>query len=397
MSQLYVSCKSGTDGAGKFMKNDGFLPRNEYEMCGFFEDLLFIKTEKFSPELGPESEEFKLKLTDKDAALLDKTGVLNRIFRRWFQLTWLYEGESKHFKGATPRQELTELYPDLENGRDFISVKLAKSGEQWKVAPCYFSKKWLEEEKNVFEFGLKNLKNRKNEFVEPQLDCEFEVFIDWLSRAEKVAKKIRPERMKFENEFIKYLMLFLETTPSNIILNCRIDTDLTKEKFGKASFNLKEYIFYLFGNQGRGKDDYWDIDEVFSNCWDILKEADKSLISYRDVIDIGNRIQKIGGNKSFKKSAEVLYRLGVAFDRYFLFPLDRYFGGMEVVWTDKQAFFNELAITIKLLKKNLKIERDFEAEKRFLDIGDIAYDIRYIWFAPSTSFRFLDSIYRYFD
>jgi len=378
------------------MENDDFLPRNEYEMCGFFEDLLFMKIEKFSPELGSESEKLKLRLTDKDTTLLDKTGILNRIFRRWFQTTWLYEGESKHFKGATPRQELARLYPDLENGWDFMSVKLINNNKGWNIAPCYFSKKWLEEEKNVFEFGLKNLKNHKNEFVEPQLDCEFEVFIDWLSRAEKVAGKINP-KMKFDNDFVKYLMLFFETIPSNIILNCRIDPDFTKEKFGKASFNLREYIFYLFKNQGRGKDDYWDIDDVFFNCWDILRGADKSLISYGDVIDIGNRVQKIRANKSFKKSAEVLYRLGVAFDRYFLFPLDRYFGGMEVVWSDTQSFLNELAITINLLKNNLSIERDFKSERKFLDIGDIAYDIRYIWFAPSTSFRFLDSIYRYFD
>ncbi|MBU0476833.1 hypothetical protein KKB68_02410 [Patescibacteria group bacterium] len=383
-----------TGQGNKMMENDDFLPRNEYEMCGFFEDLLFIKTEKFLPEIGPESEELKLKLTDKDAALLDKAGVLNRIFRRWFQTTWLYEGESKHFKGATPRQELTELYPDLENGWDFMSVKLTKSSEQWKVAPRYFSKKWLEEEKNVFEYGLKNLKDRKEGFVEPQLDCEFEVFIDWLSLAEKVARKISP-KMKFDNDFVKYLMLFLEMAPANIILNCKMD--LTKEKFGKASIELRNYIFYLFKNQARGKDNYWDIDDVFFNCWNILREVDKGLVSYENIIDVGDRAKRIRENKLLQKSAEVLYRLGVAFDRDFLFPLDRYFGGMEVVWSGKQAFLNELAITINLLKKNLKIERNFETEKRFLDIGDIAYDVRYIWFAPSTSFRFLDSIYRYFD
>ena len=239
------------------------------------------------------------------------------------------------------------------------------------------------------------MKGQKNELAEPQLDCEFEVFVDWLSRSEKVAKKINP-KMKFDNNFSKYLMLFLETTSSNIILNCGVDIEPAKEKFGKVSFKLRDYIFWLFKNQGRGKDDYWDIDDVFLNCWDILREVDKNLIPYRDVIDLGRRVQKISSNKLFKKSAEVMYRLGVAFDRYFLFPLDRYFGGMEVVWTDQKAFFNELAVTINLLKKNFKIERDFEAERKFLDIGDIAYDIRYIWLAPSTSFRFLDSIYRYF-
>lgn len=378
------------------MASDDFLSRNEYEMCGFFEDLLFMKMEKFSPELRPEPEEIKLKLTDDDAALLDKTGVLNRIFRRWFQTTWLYEGSSEHFRGETPRQELAKLYPDLKEGWDFISVKLIKNSGAWKIAPRYFSKKWLEEERNVFEYGFKNLKDQKNELVEPQLDCEFKVFIEWLSYTENVARKINP-KMKFDNDFTKYLILFLEMTSSNIILNCGMGIDSTKEKFAKASLELRNYIFWLLKSQPRGKDKYWDIDNVFQDCWDILRKTDKDLISYRDAIDLGRRVQKISGNKLFKKSAEVLYRFGVAFDRYFLFPLDRYFGGVEVVWTDKQAFFNELAMTINLLKNNLKIERDLKAERKFLDIGDIAYDIRYIWFAPSTSFRFLDSIYYYFN
>lgn len=375
------------------MANEKFLPRNEYEMCGFFEDFLFMRAEKFAPELKSEPEELKFKLNDKDITLLDKAGVLNRIFRRWFQTAWLYEGNSKHFEGATPRQELSNLYPDLEQGWDFISVKLTKTNGNWKVSPCYFSKKCLEEEKNVLEFGLKNLKKEKQELVEPQLDCEFRVFIDWLCRAEKVTKEIRPERMKFESDFLKYLMLFFEIAPSNIVLNCKMD--LSSKEFAKVDWELRNYLFFLFENQPRGKDNYWDIDDVFFNCWNILRKADKNLLKYEEMIGIQDRVEKIRQNKLVQKSAETMYRLGVAFDRYFLFPLDRYFGGMEIVWTDKQAFFNELVVTINLLKNNLKIERDFQAERKFLDIGDIAYDIRYIWFAPPTSFRFLDSIYRY--
>ena len=71
-----------TGQGNKIMGNNDFLPRNEYEMCGFFEDLLFMKIEKFSPELGSESEKLKLRLTDKDTTLLDKTGIL----RKWCQL-----------------------------------------------------------------------------------------------------------------------------------------------------------------------------------------------------------------------------------------------------------------------------------------------------------------------
>jgi len=98
-------------------------------------------------------------------------------------------------------------------------------------------------------------------------------------------------------------------------------------------------------------------------------------------------------SKEFRKSVEIFHRLGVAFDRYFLFPVDRYFGGMECVWTSRESFFDEMGMTISFLKNDLKPpEFNSEAKKDF-DITDTLSDLRYIWFAPPTAFRFLESLY----
>jgi len=44
------------------MKYTNYLPRNEYQLCELFEDLLFMRSEKFMSEDDQrESEEYKLR------------------------------------------------------------------------------------------------------------------------------------------------------------------------------------------------------------------------------------------------------------------------------------------------------------------------------------------------
>jgi len=375
------------------MEYSDYPPRNEYQLCELFEDLLFMRSEKFMPkEDQKESERFRL--TEKEIQLLHKLGILNRIFRRWFQTTWGYEGNSEHFKGETPRQELARLHSELNKGEEYLSVKLAKQEKDWRIVPCYFSKRILEKEGGVFEYGLKNLEGRKDEIVEPQLDCEFKTFADWLKQGEKVVKKMKPE-IKFENEFIKYWKLFLETAPSNLVLNCQMK--LTDKEFASLSFKFRNCLIQFFSSQPYGEDNYLDVDKIFFQLWEILRESNKNLPVFQEVIggEGKKRIERIKKDKEFKEAAGIFYRLGVAFDRYILFPIDRYFGGAEIVWTDQKTFFNDLTVSILLLKKNLKIKTT-QTQREFLDIGDITYNIRYLWFAPSTSFRLLGPIFQYF-
>lgn len=372
------------------MENN-YPPRDEYQLCELFEDLLFMRTEKFLLKEDQKESE-KLKLSEKEIQLLNKLGILNRIFRRWFQITWGYEGNSKHFKGETPCQELSKLYPELNQGKEYLSVKLVKQGEKWNTVPCYFSKRILEKEGGAFEYGLKNLENEKIEIVSPQFDCEFRVFVDFLRQGEKVVRKMKPE-IKFENDFVKYSKLFLETAPTNLVLNCLLD--LNEREFASLSFKFRNSLIQFFNSQPYGEDNYLDTDKILFQLWEILREKDKNLPTFQEIVDIKRRKEKIEKDKNFKKAVEILHRLGVAFDRYVLFPIDRYFGGAEIVWTEQQSFFDDLAVSIMLLKKNLKIETT-EAQRKFLNIGDIAYNIRYLWFAPPTSFRLLGRIFQYF-
>jgi len=370
---------------------NNYLPRNEYQFCELFEDLLFMRVGKFmSEEDQKESEKFKL--TEKEIQLLNKLGVLNRIFRRWFQTTWGFEGNSEHFQGETPRQELSKLYPELNQGKEYFSVKLVKGDEGWKIVPCYFSKHFLEKEGGTFRYGLKNLKNSRNRLVEPQLDCEFRTFIDWLKLGEKALRR-QNKRVGFENEFVKYWTLFLELAPTNLVLNCGMK--LTEKEFASMSFKFRDCLIRFFGSQPHGKDNYLATDKIIFQLWEILKQTNKKLPAFEEMASIAEKKGRIEKSKNFKEAEEVFYRLGATFDRYILFPIDRYFGQAEIVWTGQQTFFNDLTISTILLKRNLKMEIT-RVQREFLNVGDIVYNIRYLWFAPPTSFRLLGSALRYF-
>jgi len=374
-----------------YIKREEFWERNEYEMCQIFGDLLFMNVEKFSPDLADDPD--RICLDEKDIALLDKTNILNRIFRKWMQTAWLSEGDSQHFDGATPRQELAALYPDLDLGRDFISAKLQKNQNgEWAVVPAYFSRKMLKESGNggVFELGLKNIKSAKwGEAVPPHFDCEFAAFLgvlDISARFGRVAKK-------FKSDFDRYFSLFFHAAPAQVILNSGIN--LEEEKFVKMTYELCCYLNWLFEHQRKEKDDFFGMDPVFRVIWGIFQKFRPSLASYEKMVQLDEaamvRLAKNG--KELRKSIEIFHRLGVAFDRYFLFPIDRYFGGMECVWTSRESFFDEMGLTITFLKNNLKPPEFNPKAKKDFDITDTLSDLKYIWFAPPTAFRFLESLY----
>ncbi len=143
-----------------YIKREEFWERNEYEMCRIFGDLLFMNVESFRL-IWPMIRD-RVCLTEKDIALLDKSKILIAFFASGCRPHWLNEGDSQHFDGATPRQELAALYPDLDLGRDFLSAKLQKTKRGMGVAPVFFPEKILKESGNggVFELGLKNRKRQ---------------------------------------------------------------------------------------------------------------------------------------------------------------------------------------------------------------------------------------------
>jgi hypothetical protein len=284
---------------------------------------------------------------------------------------------------------LSALYPDLETGHDFISAKLDKNKDgNWAAVPAYFSKKALKDGGgSAIEMGLKNLKNAgQGGLTEPQLDCEFGAFIGFLELMEKSGRS----KIDFVDEFTRYLSLALIAAPANIILNSGVK--LGESEFMKIVPEVSNYLNWLFTNQRKGKDDFFDFDDIFKELWSILKKTDKNLGAYGEIVAMDDKTKKklLRQSAAFKETAEIFYRMGIAFDRYFLFPLDRYFGGVECVWTSKETFMDQMGVTIHILKSKLDPKRDLKKEKEYLDIGDTLFDLRYNWFAPPTAFRFLE-------
>ncbi|SRR4030042_2570259 len=372
---------------------DEYRPRNEREICELFEDLLFLKTEKFSPGLSSEKNDHEL--SDKDIALLSKTGILNRIFRRWFQTTFGHENVSEYFNGETPRQELTRIKPRLGEGKEYLSVNLERIEGEWRVIPYYSSEELLKKEGGVFMSGFKNLeKAKKQDLVNPQFDIGFETFVYLLKEMEKFKKKNNKE-LSFNTDFAKYLGLFLELGISQVVLNCGIK--FNKKEFNRTADNFYNCLTYYFSKQSYKKDNYLSSDEIIFAFWNILRENDKELPSFEKIINIDYKKKRIEKEPDFKKTVEIFYRLNKAFDAYVLFPIERYFGLAEIVWTDKVSFFDDLGITFNLLKNNLKVKADnIEKGAKYLNINDIAWDLKYIWFCPCHSFRMLGPAFQYF-
>jgi len=361
------------------MKNK-YATRNEYGLCELFEILLFGRLDKFAFD-APKKDIDKLSLTDNEIERLCQTGIVNRIFRKWFQMNWLYEGDSKHFKGATPRQELAGIYPDLASGGDYFSVKLEKQKNGWKVLPCYYAKNFLQQNGGVFEFGRRRLESGGAALVEPQLDCEFGAFVGMLN-------------LLGSFDAAKPLNVLIEAAAGNIILNSGIN--LGEDEFFRLKDNFYECLVWILEHHPRGEDNFLDTDKVFFNIWNVFCGADKGLLPFTELVGTREfdekRAQK---DKDYRKSQEALFKFGTAFDRYFLFPLDRYFGMAEIVWTEKETFMADLGMTNELLKNNFKLKRE-SGKQDLLNIDNMMADMRYFWFSPPTSFRLLDSFFENF-
>lgn len=362
------------------MENE-YLPRNEYELCEFFQIILFGRIEEFSPK-PPTKNAKQFSLSDEEIERLYKTGIVNRIFRKWFQTNWLYEGDSSHFSGSTPRQELSRLYPNLVNGGDYMSVELEKNNNGWKVAPRYYSKELLRQNNGVFEFGRDQLKNKEAGLTGPQFDCEFEAFV---------------EAFKLFSSKTDSLSLkdFIEFASGNIILNSGIN--LGENKFMRLKDNFCECLNWIIKHHPQGEDNFLDTDKAFFNLWEILRVSNKKLLPFGNLIkNIELDEERMENDFEYQKSEEILFNFGTAFDRYFLFPLDRYFGMAEIVWTEKETFISDMGITIELLKNNFKFKQPPTSGK-FPNLDNFFQDMRYFWFSPPSSFRLLNSFFESYN
>ena len=399
------------------------IPRDEKVLCELFGDFLFMKTEKFRG-FRKERSDGKFRLNTADLRLLNKTGVVGRFFRRWFQTTWGVNTWSAFFEGETPRQELSHHYHDFADGGALLSVEMEQQEQnhsnileadrfgigtcgrnvgmtnragEWRIVPHLFLKKDFVDG-GIFTTGMRNAKSKS---LAPSFDFGFNKFAEFMIRAEKAAKSLKSYSPP-ENEEEKWWKLFWSQIGASLAFN--IELELPPERLLKIALGLQDCMDNAVRHQGSGAGDFIEIDNLFGYLWQIITDNDKRLLSHAEMIDKNEDTMDLRMREpDYLYSTKVFYHLGHMFDEKILFPTGTYFGGAECVWTDQQNFLGAFQNTISLLKSNLavikggtRLSREEKRQMDYMGIEKTALNIERTWFAPPTVFRLLPSVMRYF-
>ena len=380
-------------------------PRDIYEMVEMFEDILFMRTEKF---MEKDDSDLDVALSSKSYFLLGSIGITGRIFRRWYQTTWGWNNSSRWFRGETPRMELAKRHKGLISGETYFSVQLVKDEQDnFKIIPSLYGKEEISKKYGIFDFGRSflptKIDGRENFHLlpPPNYDPGFKFFVNMLEETERDIEESKSEKLPSDTES-RFWHVFWSDACITILLNCELD--LSRHRLIEMSAMFRALLEGAILNQGSQSDDYISIDGIFNSVWKVFQQFDKKLLPLDEIISKSkNQTSHLLKKPTGPYSLNAFYNFGNLFDELLLFPADRYFGAVECVWTDQQNFLNDLMSSIYLLKNNLQPFRTNKTltkeQKKFIDetnIQEKVEDIYRIWFAPPTYFRVLPRFLKYF-
>jgi len=390
-----------------FSMTDQFRPRDIYEMGEFFEDLLFMRTNKFSDEeAGANSKVVALSATGSQ--LLGRLGITGRIFRRWYQTTWGWDNPSQWFAGETPRMELCKRYPDLTNGDVYASTQLLQSApDEIKVMPVLYEKKEIKNAKGIITMGFNFLpktleaRSRFHQLSAPSFDPGFKEFANNIEAIEREVAKEKLEKLPIAFE-ARCWRVFWSDACITIPLNCGLK--LSHNDLITIGSAMQLIVERAVKEQASIPASYINFDSLFSAIWEVFCSFDSALLPLELLrIGRGKSMSVLTSKAKGPYSLNVYYNLGNLFDELLLFPADRYFGACECVWTDKENFLNDLVTSFLLLNNDLQLptvnNKLTKAQKLFRHataIEERSLDIYRIWFCPPTCFRILPKFVKYF-
>jgi hypothetical protein len=359
---------------------DDYRARDEYEICELFTDFLFNTNEVLGQGVG---------LSKEGVELLSKTGIINKIFRRWYQTTFGNVTWTQYFDGETFRQEITRNGKSFNNGKSLLLVDLVHKNNKWIIEPSVCR----ENNESIFEQKLKQTILDDNNQSDFDSVFRLENFIRWLFELEKDAKLLNKKLP--DDIFEKYWQLFWGQVGGNITMN--IGLDLPKAELLVLSSEIQDSLTVIFSEHSNQKEDFIVVDDLIRKLWSILRNFDDNLISFDKVVMDEAMSVAIDPNNTKQKqylySEKVFFSLGVVLDQTVLYPMNWYFGVIEQVWQDKISFFSNLSVTIELLNNNLELpeieDRHKETAKFFDDIANFMEDIDQVWFGPSSFVRLL--------
>ncbi len=379
-------------------------PRSAHELCELFSMLFFGRVENFYKELSSDPKVKDTHFSKIAEKSLKDHHVINRIFRCWYQTNWLHENWAGDFDGATPRQELSASISQIGTGEAMLSVAIESKfvsqgvGESWReqleVVPRIYSRDDLKNAGGAFLYGLRELKLHKTGVVAPNFDPEFRDFAKRLRTLKTNADSLDSYTLHDMPEELVYWRLFIENAVMGIL--SALPVSFTTSNLHEAHQDFVTILLGFAGIQKDGECLYISIDKLFGYFWVILSKYDKTLVPYNEIIVTNSdEVDEVKmRNPVYAHSSAVLYLLGYNFDAKFLFPADRYFNAVEIVWQNKLTFVESLSIFYYLLNNNLSMlpppntDKEMTAMYERFNIGSTSQHRDAMWFNPPTCFRF---------
>ncbi|MFH1504221.1 MAG: hypothetical protein ABIH08_02360 [Candidatus Omnitrophota bacterium] len=375
----------------------------------------------------------KSKVSLRDWEFIAESGTFSRMIRRWYQTTWLKDNYCDLFNGTTPCQYVNNV------SNNILDVK----NLYWYV-PCSINEYSLFEKKelvmNSYRIAYSPRNYREAEcFLPFMLDFGIlrKLYNKGVSATSK--KKLSGTYKNHWRDFISQDKNYMYWITEILYMNRLLDFEITAKngtgKFflnsrGKAYFSLDpkdqvpSFIQYAIENASKkivdalephivcGKerelendkkqllfaelnkklnlvlnaDEWVEVDAMIFSFWDVLFEMfGNMLFDSQTVKKMSDpKVKKYWEDKEPLKAISVKYAfmaLGMALDKYFLFPFNWYLGAIECVWLYYEQMIEDLYYYFDFAKKLSSVSWFYSEDRERLE------NFENIFLSPCSFFR----------
>lgn len=305
-----------------------------------------------------------------DFVRLHQEGILDRMFRRWMQTNWSWRQWTTKIKGETPRQELGISHPGLQDGTATIALRCEEQNGVPSVIPTLLD---VGRGNALFLSGVQRgrFPSSVPTDTERRDDAEFASFLAWMRRGGGLTD--------IENDPYAPWRWFLNNVSTQLVAALPLIVGHAERM--RLAEEIRFFLHTAVKAQGVHLDDFIFFDELFYATWEALRTCEK--IPTLDALQA--QIVEERHKHTMDHAKRLLFFLGKFFDKYVLYPADRYFGALEIVWTDQASFVGDLAAISAVWKERQPIPEDTASDPMLVDTVQPAE----LWFSPCTAFRVL--------
>jgi len=337
-----------------------------------------------------------------DWEVIADSGTFSRFFRRWYQTTWGKERYCDFFNGTTPRQRLEKeiTAARLLNGKHiFINPRINEDilSQDKGIAYYYYSLAYSTRKQDddyiplpifteftllarLLENGLssnnKGILRASYRDYWPAFHLGDKDLLVWVveillnmgllefrpsERKPVLGKLFLNSKGKAyfsldpQDQITAFFDAFMELAVNNITSAAINGAIFNKRQIVEDAVRIaiKKDLKTIFISSLRSSDWIY-VDVLFDNLWAILhKHFPNKLLSPKDFAGYIEKPKYWESKEPIKSifTKSVYYEVGLGFDRHLLFPMDRYFGLAECVWTDDQNILQDIQTYLGLARE----------------------------------------------